>query len=311
MPDDLKRGLGLKLTDGRLVTEYLDDLAFRRRMSPATVDAYSNDLRLFAGFVHTEAKIALTECGTEEIIDFLSHCTESGDSPRSRARRLSCLKGFYSFLKRLGRVDDNPARRLTGASRSMTLPEVLSMDEMHDLLETGRTGGIARRRAGMLLELIYATGLRISEALGIRLEHVMPDSGFILVEKGKGSRARQVVVPPATLDRINAYLSEIRPLILDGGYSSFLFPTRSGKPLSRAMAWKDLRDLGRAAGISRSLHPHLLRHTCATHLLERGCDLRTVQILLGHAEISTTEIYTHIVEEHKRRVFLRAHPRAR
>jgi integrase/recombinase XerD len=163
----------------------------------------------------------------------------------------------------------------------------------------------------MLLELVYATGLRISEALGIRLEHLILDDGFILVEKGTGSKARQVVVAPATIERINYYLAEIRPLLLEGGYSPFLFPTRSGRPLSRQMAWKDLRDLGRAAGISPTLHPHLLRHTCATHLLEGGCDLRTVQILLGHAEISTTEIYTHVVEEHKRKVFMRAHPRSK
>jgi integrase/recombinase XerD len=181
---------------------------------------------------------------------------------------------------------------------------------MDRLLVTGRVGGKARRRAGMLLEVIYATGLRVSEALQVKLQHLMLNDGALLVEGGKGGKSRIVLVPPRTCERVERYLEEVRPLILSGVRSPYLFPTRSGKAQSRQGAWRDLKELGRSAGIGRPLYPHLLRHTCATHLLESGCDLRTVQILLGHADISTTEIYTHVLEERKRQVFQAAHPRA-
>jgi integrase/recombinase XerD len=162
----------------------------------------------------------------------------------------------------------------------------------------------------MLLELMYATGLRISEAVELRLEHVLPKESIIMVEKGKGGKGRIVVIPGTTKKHLDQYIDSVRPLILGEEASRWLFPTRSGKNIKRQAAWRDLKALGKRAGIETGIHPHLLRHTCATHLLENGCDLMTVQALLGHADISTTEIYTHILEERKRSVFKKAHPRS-
>jgi integrase/recombinase XerD len=298
------------ISDGRLVADFLDDLAYRRRASRSTVDAYGADLRRFSGFLHSDRKSSVCKCSRDDIVAFIASCAASGQCAATRSRCLAALRSLFTYLKQIGRIQESPAQGLKGASIPKHLPEVLSNEDMEKLLEAGRKGGKVQRRAGMLVELIYATGLRVSEALNLKITHVLFDEGKILVESGKGAKGRVVFLPESTSGRLRHYLSEIRPVIMPDGYSAYVFPTRSGGPLSRQMAWKDLRDLGRAAGVKTRLHPHLLRHTCATHLLENGCDLRTVQELLGHADISTTEIYTHVLEERKRRVFRKAHPRA-
>lgn len=223
---------------------------------------------------------------------------------------MSCLRGFFGFLKDKGRVYEVPAEGIKNTKVPEVLPKVLSRDEMAKLLRAGRAGEKIERRAGMLLELMYATGLRISEAVELRLEHVLLNESIILVEKGKGGKGRIVVIPATTKKQLQTYIDEVRPLILEGEASRWLFPTRSGQNIRRQAAWRDLKALGKKAEIKTEIHPHLLRHTCATHLLENGCDLITVQMLLGHADISTTEIYTHILEERKRSVFKKAHPRS-
>jgi integrase/recombinase XerD len=306
-----KAGLDRALADGRLVKDYLDRLAYRQRASSKTVLAYRSDLRLFTSFIDANRNKSVTTCSRDDIVAFMASCMQADESPRTRARRLSSLRSFFGYLKETGRIEESPMLELKGTSLPRILPVVLSHNEMAALLDAGRRGGKANRRAGMLLELLYATGLRISEALNLRAEHIIFDSGIILVESGKGSKGRTVLMPKATVERLKDYLSGVHKLLTSDRYSPYVFPTRSGKALSRQMAWKDLKALGKSAGIKTGLHPHLLRHTCATHLLENGCDLRTVQILLGHADISTTEIYTHVLEERKRAVFQKAHPRAK
>jgi integrase/recombinase XerD len=299
------------LSDGRLVQDFLDDLAYRCRASHKTVQAYRSDLRVFSDFVHENRSITVTGCARDDIVAFLVDCRQSGDGARTRSRRLSCLRSFFSYLKHEGRVDDSPVIGLRGASIPAILPKVLSKQDIQALLDISRSGDKVQRRVGMLLELIYATGLRVSEAINLRMEHVLLKDGLVLVQSGKGSKGRAVVLPRSVAEHLEEFIAGPRAMILASANSAYLFPTRSGKPLSRQMAWKGLKELGKAAGIGTELYPHLLRHTCATHLLENGCDLRTVQILLGHADLSTTEIYTHVLEERKRKVFLKAHPRAR
>jgi integrase/recombinase XerD len=311
MPESSISSLDTRLSDGHLIGDYLDDLAYRRRAGSATVDAYKDDLEAFAKFMYEKKRGWLIKSSREDIVEFLAECKNENESPRTRARRLSTLRGFFSWLKQSGRIEESPVSGLKGAKPGVSLPEVFTNDEMEVLLNTGRSGGKGQRRAGMLLELLYAAGLRISEALNLKIEHVIFEQGTILVEQGKGSKGRVAMIPKGTIDRLKEYLTSVRPLIMPDGYSPYIFTTRSGKALSRQMAWKDLKELGRIAGIKSELHPHVLRHTCATHLLENGCDLRTVQLLLGHSDISTTEIYTHVIEERKRKVFYKSHPRAK
>ncbi len=298
------------LEDGRLCEDYLNDLAYRAQGSPSTVSSYRSDLKRFTHFLQSERKKSVTRCDRDDVLAFLADSRAKGESARTMARRLSCIKGFFAFLKDSGRVSESPAEGIKGSKIPEVLPKVLKEEEMQRVLRAGRTGETTQRRAGMLVELMYATGLRVSEAVTLRMEHLLLDEGVILVESGKGGKGRAVVVPPSTGKQLMSYLEEVRPIVLGGKACRWVFPTRNGKPLARQSAWKAIRSLGEKAGLKKELHPHLLRHTCATHLLEHGCDLITVQTLLGHADISTTEIYTHILEERKREVFKRAHPRS-
>jgi len=309
MPTASRKSLTDVVSDGRLADEYLNDLRYRRRVSPNTVESYRSDLKRFLNFLSSDRGVSAIRCGREDVLSFIVRCEQDGDGPRTRARRMSCLRGFFDFLKDKGRIDSMPIEGLKNVKVPRALPKVLSGEEMQRLLWAGRTGSRTQRRTGMLLELMYATGLRISEAVKLRLEHLLLEDAVILVEKGKGSKGRMAVIPDVTKEHVEEYIDEIRPLILGGAQSRWVFPSRTGRALTRQAAWRDLKTLGREAGIGTEINPHLLRHTCATHLLENGCDLMTVQMLLGHADISTTEIYTHVLEERKRTVFKKTHPR--
>ncbi len=298
------------IADGRLLEEFFDDLTYRKRVSPRTVESYKLDLKRFTAFLAEECRTGVTRCTRDDILAFLVDCESRGNSPRTRSRRLSTLKSFFTFLKRRGRIDKIPTSGLKGARIPGALPEILTGEEMEKLLSEGRSGDKYRRRTGIIVELMYSTGLRVSETIKLKMEHLLAEENIIRIESGKGGKGRLVIVPDVTLGHLEEYIEDVHSLILEGGYSSWLFPSRSGKAISRQAVWRNIKLLGKEAGIGTNLHPHVLRHTCATHLIENGCDLVTVQLLLGHADISTTEIYTHIVEGRKRKVFRTAHPRA-
>jgi len=304
------QSLDAYLSDGRVLEDYLGNLRYRRRASDKTVDSYRSDLEMFLSFLSSERNVNAGISKKEDIVEFLIDCKNRGERARTRARRLSSIKGFFSFLKEKGRIDSLPTNGLKGAKIPDILPKVLTRKDMYLLLGAGRKGTKTQRRTGMILELMYATGMRVSELVSIRMEHFVPDEDVILIEKGKGAKGRLVVLPPSTRQHLDDYISGARALILESGFSPWLFPTRSGKNIDRQSVWRNLKELGKIAGIKVEIHPHLLRHTCATHLLENGCDLITVQTLLGHSDISTTEIYTHVLEKRKRSVFRKAHPRA-
>jgi len=310
MKNGVSDKLGDVLADGRLLDDYLNDLAYRKRAGSKTVAAYRSDLRKFLEFLQVIRKVKVSGCSRNDVLAYIAHCEANEEAPGTRARRLSAIRGFFAWLKRHGRIENSPATGLRTTRIPKKLPDVLTEDEVNLILETGRKGTKYTRRAGMLLELMYATGLRVSEAVGLRMEHVIERENIIHVESGKGSKSRIVLMPGTTSERLRQYIREVRPLILEGGWSQYVFPSGTGKAVDRQTAWRNLKKLGEEAGIEKELHPHLLRHTCATHLIENGCDLITVQTLLGHSDISTTEIYTHIVEERKRKVFKNFHPRA-
>lgn len=299
------------IIDSRLVEEFLQDCEYRRRSSRNTVESYRSDLKKFVEFIAVERKISVAGCLRKDIVAFLVRLEMNGEKAKTRSRRLSCLRRFYGYLNEKGRINELPTTGLRNPKISRTLPKVLTRDEMRKLLDEGRKGDKFRRRTGIIMEVMYATGMRISETVGLRFEHLLLDDGVILVEKGKGLKGRTVLIPGSTAGHLWEYIENIRPLILERGYSPWVFVSKSGNPINREYVWTLFRDLGRDAGIITQLTPHLLRHTCATHLLENGCDLLTVQNLLGHSNISTTEIYTHVLEERKRKVFNIAHPRAK
>ena len=304
-------GLTSAISDGRLIDDFLQDCAYRKRLSENTVKAYKSDLGKFMEFMAVERKKPLTRCFRDDIIAFMVRLELDGETGRSRSRRLSCLRRFFAYIREKGRIDELPTTGLRNPKIPKKLPVTLSRQDMKKLLDEGRKGDKYRRRTGIMLEVMYATGMRVSEMASLRQEHLLLDDGVILIEKGKGSKGRTVLVPEITVRHLMEYLDEIRPLILEVGHSSYVFVSKSGNPINREYVWTLFRDLAQDAGIEKHMTPHLLRHTCATHLLENGCDLLTVQNLLGHSDISTTEIYTHVLEERKRKVFNVAHPRAR
>ena len=313
MPYSDPSGPGTVIEDGRLQREFLEDLEFRRQLSAHTVNSYSSDLSKFQNYIHAAAKSELLRCTRDNVIDYIISLEKSGLSARSRSRNLSVLRSFFAYLRFKGKITANPLDGIHGPSLNKSLPEYLTIEEINLLLKAGLDGDKFQRRTGMLVELLYASGARISEALSLKIENVNLNAGLIIIESGKGAKARQSLLPPVTCSNLKHYMEEIRPLILSNAVhrTTCLFPSRSGAKMQRPNAWKDIKRLAKSVGIGDKVHPHVLRHSFATHLIENDCDIRSVQFLLGHADISTTEIYTHVIEEKKRKVFRDAHPRSR
>ena len=234
----------------------------------------------------------------------------SGLSPRSVARHVASVRGFYRFLVLDGRLAASPADDLHAPRAWPALPRFLSLDEVDRLLEQPDTGAPAGLRDRALLELLYATGMRVSELVGLRVGDVDLDRG-LLTCLGKGAKERMVPVGAAAAGWTRDYLASGRPSLLKRRESGHLFlNARDGGALTRVGFWKIIKKYGRRAGLSRELSPHTLRHSFATHLLERGADLRVIQTLLGHADLSTTQIYTHILDARLRAIHDEFHPRA-
>lgn len=285
-------------------------LALERGMSRHTVEAYGRDVRDFAADLARRGGRDLLSARPEDVRKHLERLAESGMSPRSIGRHLASLRAFYRFLVSIGRLPSGPAAEV-GAPRPLRrLPSPLTSDEVEALLGTPDTGRPRGLRDRALLETLYSTGMRVSEIVGVRLEDVNLKLGYLRCT-GKGSRERVVPLGSQAARWIRRYLDGSRPALAPGRASPLLFPGRGGRPLTRQGVWKSIRAHGRRAGIRTSLHPHRVRHSFATHLLEHGADLRAVQQMLGHADISTTQIYTHVNRERLRRIYDQHHPRAR
>jgi integrase/recombinase XerD len=265
-------------------------LTLERGLSPRTVAAYGADLKAFAAWAEAR-KLDPVKAQREHVDEFLWNEKERGLKATSLFRKAEALKAFFVFQAVEGRVTDNPAEAVRAPRRPARLPKHLSKDEAARLLAapSGMEYEDVRERA--MLELLYASGLRVSELLGLRPESVNLSDGWVRV-LGKGSKERLVPAHPRALAALRHYMAERerRFKAPDGE----LFLGRTGRKLSRVQFWRRLKELGTRAGISQKLHPHLLRHTFATHLLQGGADLRAVQEMLGHADLSTTQIYTHL-----------------
>lgn len=295
-----------------LVAGFLDYLTGERGFSANTTAAYHNDLQQFARYQGEHAPAAGVEQITRsDILDYLLHLREKGYADATVARKVASLKSFFHFLVGEGLIQRDPTENLESPQVRKSLPRYLEFGQIEALLAHPDTLATPEaRRDKAMLELLYATGMRVTELINLNLDDIDLDAGFVRC-MGKGSRERMIPVYPAALEAVRHYLQVGRPRLVRNPAETSLFVNHRGVRLTRQGFWLILKTHGEGAGISASITPHTLRHSVATHLLRNGMPLRAVQEILGHASISTTEIYTHLADEHVREVFERAHPRAR
>lgn len=290
----------------RAVDRYLDALAYERGLSENTLAAYRNDLERLGKDLAQRGRDPLT-AGREDLAGHIRRLRRKGLSPRTLSRAVSSLRGFYSFLVGEEERSDDPAAALVPPKLPRPLPKVLSEKEVEAVLASPDVSEPLGLRNKAMFELLYATGLRVSELVGLTLPQLRLDVGF-LVAFGKGSKERVVPVGETAEHWVGRYLREARPGLLRGRHE-VAFVNFRGDPLQRIGFWRVLKKAAQEAGV-RNVSPHVLRHSFATHLLEHGADLRAVQMMLGHADISTTEIYTHIHQARLKGLYDEFHPRA-
>ena len=291
------------------VAGYLDELRVSRRLSPNTILAYQRDLDRLVAFADRLDR-SPEALDRHDLEAFVRQFMSSGLSPRSVARIVACVRGFYRFLVLDGHLPGSPADDLRAPRSWPALPRFLSIDQVDLLLSQPDASTPVGVRDRALLELLYATGMRVTELVSLKVGSVRLDDGFLTC-LGKGAKERVVPIGRVATDWVCRYLASARPTLLKGRASAFLFVNaRGGLSLSRVGFWKIIKKYGRQAGLTQELSPHVMRHSFATHLLERGADLRMIQTLLGHADLSTTQIYTHILEARLKAVYDEFHPRS-
>jgi len=290
-----------------LIDEYLGSLQVERGAALNTLAAYRRDLKGFESFLAREHH-AIADVGVTDLSRFLGALRRRGLGSRSIARHLSAVRGLYRFLLDAGRVRRDPTQHLDSPRPARRLPRTLSLEDAAALVEAPDTTRPDGLRDRALLELLYASGLRASEALGLRIEDVNFKAGYVMVI-GKGDRQRLVPAGARALDWVRQYLTTVRPRQVRRECPA-LFLNRAGGAMSRQALWGLIRRAARRAGLRAAVSPHTLRHSFASHLLERGADLRSVQAMLGHVDISTTQIYTHLPSSVVHDMYRKFHPRA-
>jgi integrase/recombinase XerD len=298
----------------RMILDFLAYLELERGLSRNTLEAYRSDLLQFGEFLDRRG---LKATGTThgDIAAFLSELAEGwGERPpvgaATLARKVACLRSFYRHLRREGTIEHDPTAELRGPPKTQRLPRVLSRDEVLRLLSQPRGTAPRALRDRALLELMYACGLRASEAVGLELVDVDLEEG-VLCARGKGSKERLVPIGREAVAALQVYLGRGRPALIGNGTATRLFLNQRGAGLTRQGLYKIVQGHARRAGLEERMSPHTLRHTFATHLLAGGCDLRSLQEMLGHADLATTQVYTHLSAERLKDAYFSAHPRAR
>jgi integrase/recombinase XerD len=292
----------------RVLDRYLESLAVERGLSRNTVDAYRNDLSRLGEALAKKGGRDFLVASAADLSAHLRELQRQGLSPRSSARALSAIRGFYDHLVTSGERPDNPAVNLLPPKLWKPLPKVLSEDEVERLLAAPDVATPLGLRDRAMLELLYATGLRVSELVGLTLPQLRLDAGF-LIAFGKGSKERVVPVGEQAEHWVGRYLRDVRPGLAQGRHLT-VFVNKNGARLSRVGFWMLIKKHGLKAAIRAEISPHVLRHSFATHLLEHGADLRAVQTMLGHSDIATTQIYTHIHQQRLKSLYDRFHPRS-
>jgi integrase/recombinase XerD len=290
------------------IRTFLNCLRVEKGLSDNTIQAYRRDMVKFAAFA-TSRNLATKDVRRGDVVDFLGSLYRKGLDSRSVARHLVTIRHFFRFSLMEGHVDDDPAATIESPRFRQSLPQFLSVEEVDRLLAQPDTSTIVGMRDRAMIELMYSCGLRVSELCGLRVADLQAEAGCLRCI-GKGNKERLVPVGRQALEAVQRYLRGSRPKLLCEGSSPYLFLNQKGRKVDRIAYWKTLGQYGRKAGLRKALTPHMLRHSFATHLLDRGADLRSVQMMLGHSDISTTQIYTHVVEERLKQVYKAHHPRA-
>jgi integrase/recombinase XerD len=290
------------------IDAYLDHLRVVRRLAPNTLESYGRDLQQLGTFAAGMERAPET-FDRRDLEAFVRDLMAGGASPRSVARVVACLRGFYKFLTVDRHVAVNPAEDLRAPKAWPALPKYLSLEDVDRLIAQPPVGTPRGLRDRAMIELLYATGMRVSELIALRAADLHLDAGYVTCT-GKGDKQRIVPMGGAAVTWVRRYIADARPVLLKHRPAPLLFVSGRGtRGLTRMGFWKLLKAYGRQAGLTRDLSPHVVRHSFATHLLDRGADLRAIQMMLGHADLSTTQIYTHVLEARLRSVYEKHHPR--
>jgi integrase/recombinase XerD len=290
------------------LASFLQFLLLQRRLAANTIAAYRADLELFFSYLDEHNPEKTEPIDRLMVQHFFRACRERGISTRSNARRLAALRCFFAFLLERGLISDNPLIEFDTPKTGRSLPRVLSIAEVNRLLQPPQPPTPLALRNHAMLHLLYASGLRVSELVNLPIAACRLHSGHVRV-LGKGNKERLVPFSATAAEAIQTYLDQARPRLLKGRPSDLLFCSNRGTAMSRTRFWQIIRETARAAGITRPISPHTLRHSFATHLLAGGADLRSVQMMLGHSDIATSQIYTHVDSERFKAIHRRFHPR--
>ena len=289
------------------VDEYITFLKIEKGLSAASLNSYRQDLKHYSNYLADEEITSLDKVDTELLIQFIKFLSEKGLSAKTISRTQSTLRNFHQFLLNQNIIEMNPAAKLTAVRSEKKLPEYLTIEEMEILLNTPDNSP-AGMRDSTLMEVLYASGIRVSELISIKRADVNTEMGFIRVS-GKGSKERIVPITDFVAKKLDHYVKDIRPQLLKGDDNEDLFITNRGRGFTRQGLWKTIKKYETLSGISKNITPHTFRHSFATHLIENGADLRAVQEMLGHSDISTTQIYTQISTTKIREMYKQFHPR--
>ncbi len=291
--------------DTELVEQFLDTVWSEQGLSDNTLSSYRSDLLFFVKWGQANNK-PITKADWQDLLSFLDSFENA--SPRSRARRLTSLRRLYKYLIREAIIAEDPTSKLKSPRAGRSLPKSLTEEEVDALLEAPNVEQALGLRDKAMIELLYATGLRVSELVNMTMQEINLNHGVVRVT-GKGDKERIVPMGEEAVEWVERYTKESRPIILKGVTSDALFPARQGKAMGRHAFWHRIKQLTTRAGINKSISPHTMRHAFATHLLNHGADLRVVQMLLGHRDISTTQIYTHVAQARLQSLHAEHHPR--
>jgi integrase/recombinase XerD len=292
----------------QLLDQFLHYLIVEKGLSQNTIEAYSHGLVRFLDHLKRKKIQDVCDVGKIDVQSFLLSLRKKNLNTKSVVRDLAAIRSFFRFLIQEGVLESNPVENLESPKVAKTLPEILSLREIEQILEQPNLQTSLGMRDRAMLEMLYATGMRVSELTHLPTQQVNLEGGYVLLY-GKGSKERVVPLGSEAMKWVAHYLQEARGALSKGRESAFLFINRSGKEMSRQGFWKNLKDYAKKAGLHKRITPHLLRHSFASHLLERGADLRSVQMMLGHVDISTTQIYTHVTGEKLKKVHKQYHPR--
>lgn len=291
-----------------LIDSFLSYLSVERGLAANTISSYHDDLNAFSGFLRERNIAAVSNTQRNDVTNFMLFQKDKGLNPSSIARRLAAIKVFYRFLVRERILKSDPTSLIETPRIWKKIPETLSLNEVEALLNAPNIRDVQGSRDRAFLETLYATGMRVSEAVNLKINNVNLDIGFLRCV-GKGNKERVIPLGKKAIASLNRYVRMSRTKLLKNKESEYLFLSRSGTKISRQSLWKIIKKYARMSRIKKPIRPHILRHSFATHLLERGADLRSVQEMLGHANISTTQIYTHINKDRLKSIHKMYHPR--